>query len=693
MPMARGEAIGAFALTEPGGGSDARAIRTTAQARRRRVGDRRLEGVHHQLGDAADVGDHRRRAGRGGGRRRRLDDRRARSGRPGSRSARATARWLARERHPRGLVRRCRVPADHLLGERGRGYAQFLETLDEGGSRSRRCRWGSRGMPGGERAYAAEREAFGHPIGAFEGMRSSSPTCRWGSRRRGSRTTRGVAPRPTAARSRRSGDREALRERGRRLVRPGGRPDPRRLRVRRGVTRGARLPGREGARDRGGHQRDPASDPRPGLGLPGTERAPSGKAASLPSRGGRETVAPGVRRGARLTRGRRSIGRAPQWPKTTEAAPALSPRPRRRRRAAWSRRSGVAAPSRPPSRSSMLPRPSSSGSRGDRAISRSSTGSRRRLQSSPRGGRGQGPLGADHRRARTSRGSRSPRRRRSTRACKSQLDERARQAYINGPGRPRVPPRCHVTRGPLRPDGVRERPHPEGCRSREPGGEPAERARRAEGRSAGAPVEGGEGFRKVEAESAALDAKFDEQQAVMDDLDSKKARAEELVKDLTERYQQELEALTGLQFHRTVSAGLPGGPAEGRLRRLRRPAVRGGYHPHAGNDIIAPKGSAIRATFPGSAQASSNTLGGYSVNVYGRPGYTYNAHLCNRVSRDRSRPDSRSATSARPGTQHAARSLRVAPERDPDRVAEEPVRLRGHRVRRVNPLPLLAQVC
>src|SRR5262249_56877527 len=26
----------------------------------------------------------------------------------------------------------CRVPADHLLGERGRGYAQFLQILDEG---------------------------------------------------------------------------------------------------------------------------------------------------------------------------------------------------------------------------------------------------------------------------------------------------------------------------------------------------------------------------------------------------------------------------------------------------------------------------------------------------------------------------------------------------------------------------------
>ena len=57
------------------------------------------------------------------------------------------------------------------------------------------------------------------------------------------------------------------------------------------------------------------------------------------------------------------------------------------------------------------------------------------------------------------------------------------------------------------------------------------------------------------------------------------------------------------------------------------PRYAGGYHPHAGNDIIAPQGTPIRATFDGYAQAGSNTLGGYSVNVYGDLGYTYNAHL------------------------------------------------------------------
>ena len=39
--------------------------------------------------------------------------------------------WHASDTH--GLTfDGCRVPADHLLGERGRGFAQFLAILDEG---------------------------------------------------------------------------------------------------------------------------------------------------------------------------------------------------------------------------------------------------------------------------------------------------------------------------------------------------------------------------------------------------------------------------------------------------------------------------------------------------------------------------------------------------------------------------------
>ena len=134
--------------------------------------------------------------------------------------------------------------------------------------------------------------------------------------------------------------------------------------------------------------------------------------------------------------------------------------------------------------------------------------------------------------------------------------------------------------------------------------------------------------KKVESEKAALDAKFDEQQAVLGDLNAKKARAEDLVKQLTKRYQNELEALTGLEFHGdTVFAVCPVDQPRAVYDGFGAPRYGGGYHPHAGNDIIAPQGTAIRATFDGYAQAGSNTLGGYSVNVYGDLGYTYNAHL------------------------------------------------------------------
>jgi peptidoglycan LD-endopeptidase LytH len=57
------------------------------------------------------------------------------------------------------------------------------------------------------------------------------------------------------------------------------------------------------------------------------------------------------------------------------------------------------------------------------------------------------------------------------------------------------------------------------------------------------------------------------------------------------------------------------------------PRYAGGFHLHAGNDILADYGTAIRAPFDGTAKQSYNTLGGYSEYVYGPEGYVYNAHL------------------------------------------------------------------
>jgi murein DD-endopeptidase MepM/ murein hydrolase activator NlpD len=135
-------------------------------------------------------------------------------------------------------------------------------------------------------------------------------------------------------------------------------------------------------------------------------------------------------------------------------------------------------------------------------------------------------------------------------------------------------------------------------------------------------------LREVEAEQAALDAKLAEQQQVLDELESKKARAAELVKNLEKKYQRELAALTGLG---RPGAGVfkycPVDPPRAVYDGFGAPRYGGGYHPHAGNDIIAPQGTPIRATFDGVASTSTNGLGGYAVYVRGDLGYTYNAHL------------------------------------------------------------------
>jgi murein DD-endopeptidase MepM/ murein hydrolase activator NlpD len=57
------------------------------------------------------------------------------------------------------------------------------------------------------------------------------------------------------------------------------------------------------------------------------------------------------------------------------------------------------------------------------------------------------------------------------------------------------------------------------------------------------------------------------------------------------------------------------------------PRYAGGFHLHAGVDILANYDTAIRAPFDGVAHTSYNTLGGQAVYVDGAQGYVYNAHL------------------------------------------------------------------
>lgn len=78
--------------------------------------------------------------------------------------------WHISDTHPLSFTD-VRVPADHLLGERGRGYAQFLATLDEGriaiAALAVGCIQACLDLCV---QYAGERTTFGVPIGSKQGL-------------------------------------------------------------------------------------------------------------------------------------------------------------------------------------------------------------------------------------------------------------------------------------------------------------------------------------------------------------------------------------------------------------------------------------------------------------------------------------------------------------------------------------------
>ena len=78
--------------------------------------------------------------------------------------------WNASDTHPLTLAD-VRVPEENLLGQRGRGYANFLRTLDEGRIAIAALATGAaQGCVDESVAYAKTRETFGRPIGANQGI-------------------------------------------------------------------------------------------------------------------------------------------------------------------------------------------------------------------------------------------------------------------------------------------------------------------------------------------------------------------------------------------------------------------------------------------------------------------------------------------------------------------------------------------
>ncbi len=78
--------------------------------------------------------------------------------------------WNISDTHPL-TFENVRVPADHLLGEQGRGYAQFLATLDDGRVAIAALALGLiEACLSACVEYAGERQTFGGPIGRKQGV-------------------------------------------------------------------------------------------------------------------------------------------------------------------------------------------------------------------------------------------------------------------------------------------------------------------------------------------------------------------------------------------------------------------------------------------------------------------------------------------------------------------------------------------
>ncbi|MBW3561834.1 MAG: acyl-CoA dehydrogenase family protein [Actinobacteria bacterium] len=168
-PLARGERIGGFGLTEPSGGSDLR--RSTSTKARLDGGEWVIDGRKVFITNV---------------------------GTPMTSLCTVTARtgedeiscivvpvdsdgfsvapkyrkvgWHASDTRE-VILDGCRVPEDHLLGERGRGLAQFLAILDDGRIAISALAVGLiQGCVDECTRYANEREAYGQPIGKLQAV-------------------------------------------------------------------------------------------------------------------------------------------------------------------------------------------------------------------------------------------------------------------------------------------------------------------------------------------------------------------------------------------------------------------------------------------------------------------------------------------------------------------------------------------
>jgi alkylation response protein AidB-like acyl-CoA dehydrogenase len=173
VPMCRGEILGSFGLTEPGGGSDAGATRTAAELV---DGEWVINGSKAFITNSgtpiSEVCTITAVTGPGQGGRREISAIIVPTDTPGFEVGPSYRKlgWHASDTHGLSFTD-CRVPEGNLLGDRGEGYAQFLRTLDDGRIAIAALSVGlAQGCLEQSVAYAKERTAFHRPIGAFQSL-------------------------------------------------------------------------------------------------------------------------------------------------------------------------------------------------------------------------------------------------------------------------------------------------------------------------------------------------------------------------------------------------------------------------------------------------------------------------------------------------------------------------------------------
>ncbi|MFG2847397.1 acyl-CoA dehydrogenase family protein [Kitasatospora sp. NPDC101155] len=182
--LTSGELLGAFGLTEPEGGSDAGATRTTARYDETTdewvingtkcfitnsgtdiTGLVTVTALTEPLARSSEEGEFRSPV-------REISSIIVPTGTPGFQVSKKYSKvgWNASDTRELSFTD-CRVPAANLLGERGRGYAQFLRILDEGRIAIAALATGlAQGCVDESVKYAGERRAFGRPIGANQAI-------------------------------------------------------------------------------------------------------------------------------------------------------------------------------------------------------------------------------------------------------------------------------------------------------------------------------------------------------------------------------------------------------------------------------------------------------------------------------------------------------------------------------------------